>query len=163
MIGGRILQIASPEVIYKDPDHIEVASFIGSPKINLLPGKMAQGGSLFHAGRNLFAGFSGPERDITIGIRPEHLLLSTEGHQESIPLLLHRLEFLGSEVIAHLIDQTDGRALIARLEPHEAHYLSGNTELHASASADHMLVFETDGSRVRAQAANLREAASYAS
>jgi len=162
MIGGRILQIASPEVIYKDPEHIDVASFIGSPKINLLSGKIVQGGSLFHAGRNLFSGFGGPEREVSIGIRPEHLFLSSEAHEGSIPLFLERLEFLGFEVIAHLKDQIDGRALIARLEPDYASDFSGANELFASAADHQMMVFETDGSRVRAMVSDAHEAASYA-
>jgi multiple sugar transport system ATP-binding protein len=162
MIGGRILQIASPEVIYTDPEHIDVASFIGSPKINLLPGKIVHGGRLFQAGRYLFSGFSGPERDVTIGIRPEHLFLSTEAHEDSIPLFLQRLEFLGSEVIAHLKNQNDGRALIARLEPDHASDVAGLTELFASAADHGLMVFETDGSRVRAAASVADGAASYA-
>jgi multiple sugar transport system ATP-binding protein len=149
MMGGRILQIASPEAIYHNPDHIDVASFIGSPKINLLPGHVSDG-TVIHAGRPLKAGLGGSDRKVTIGIRPEHLHLTTDVTQHSISVGLNRLEFLGSEVIAHLTDPSDGSGLIARLEPGEAHIFRDHTTLQASASTQHVLVFETDGARARA-------------
>ena len=149
MMGGRILQIASPEEIYHDPDHIDVASFIGSPKINLLPGHVSDG-NVIHAGRPLKTGLGGPDRTVTIGIRPEHLHITTDVTQHSIAVVLHRLEFLGSEVIAHLTDPSDGRGLIARLQPGETHTFHDHTTMQASAATPHVLVFESDGSRARA-------------
>ncbi len=149
MIGGRLLQISPPEVIYANPDHIEVAGFIGSPKINLLPGRITAGGKAMHAGRVLATGFEGPEREVTIGIRPEHLMLLVQPIDSSLPLLLERLEFLGCEMIAHLTDPRDGRVLIARLQLDQARQLANCQELHASAPASQILVFEQDGARAR--------------
>jgi multiple sugar transport system ATP-binding protein len=149
MMGGRILQIASPEAIYHNPDHIDVASFIGSPKINLLPGHVSDG-TVIHAGRPLKAGLGESDRKVTIGIRPEHLHLTTDVTQHSISVGLNRLEFLGSEVIAHLTDPSDGSGLIARLQPGEGHTFRDHMTLQASASTQHVLVFESDGGRARA-------------
>lgn len=36
MIGGNLPQLASPKEIYDNPSHIEVARFLGQPKINVL-------------------------------------------------------------------------------------------------------------------------------
>ena len=44
MLGGRLLQVAGPADIYRDPAHVDVACFIGSPRINLLPVRVAGGG-----------------------------------------------------------------------------------------------------------------------
>ena len=162
MIGGKILQIASPETIYHDPNHIDVAGFIGSPKINLMPGILTAGGGVSHAGKFLKSGLSGPERKVTIGIRPEHLRLAADMSQHSILLQLNRLEFLGSEVIAHLTDPSDGRGLIARLQPDEAREFANLSVLHASASSEHVLVFEIDGRRVAADGFAQRDIASHA-
>ena len=161
MMGGRILQIASPEAIYHDPDHIDVASFIGSPKINLLPGHVSEG-TVIHAGRPLKAGLGGPDRKVTIGIRPEHLHLATEVTQHSISVELKRLEFLGAEVIAHLTDPSDGSGLIARLQPEEAREFRDRATLQASASTQNVLVFESDGARARADRALERGMAHHA-
>ena len=38
MIDGQILQVATPREIYRSPVHRKVAEFIGSPRINILPG-----------------------------------------------------------------------------------------------------------------------------
>ena len=43
MIGGNLLQLAAPEVIYNDPAHIEVARFVGQPRINIIPAQAENG------------------------------------------------------------------------------------------------------------------------
>ncbi|MDF2812164.1 MAG: transporter ATP-binding protein [Microvirga sp.] len=40
MQAGRFLQVAPPVVLYEDPDNVDVARFIGSPEINLLPAQV---------------------------------------------------------------------------------------------------------------------------
>ena len=40
MQAGRFLQVASPVALYDDPDNVDVARFIGSPEINLLPAQV---------------------------------------------------------------------------------------------------------------------------
>ena len=39
MMEGDILQLGSPEEVYENPQDIKVAEFIGSPKMNILPGQ----------------------------------------------------------------------------------------------------------------------------
>jgi multiple sugar transport system ATP-binding protein len=57
--AGRIEQVGSPLDLYRNPENLFVAGFIGSPKMNLIAGDEAE---------KLGAS--------TIGIRPEHLTLS---------------------------------------------------------------------------------------
>ena len=42
---GRMLQIGTPEELFRGPANKEVATFIGSPKMNLVPGKVTRGAS----------------------------------------------------------------------------------------------------------------------
>ena len=58
---GLIEQVGSPLELYRNPVNIFVAGFIGSPKMNLVSGDAAQ---QFNAD--------------TMGIRPEHIDISTE-------------------------------------------------------------------------------------
>ncbi|MBP2236683.1 multiple sugar transport system ATP-binding protein [Sinorhizobium kostiense] len=58
---GRIEQVGSPLELYHRPDNLFVAGFIGSPKMNLVAGAPAA----MHQAH-------------TIGVRPEHLVLSKE-------------------------------------------------------------------------------------
>src|SRR6202034_3719244 len=45
MDKGRLQQIAAPQAMYEEPASAFVAGFIGSPKINLIPGRLRQTGS----------------------------------------------------------------------------------------------------------------------
>ena len=59
--AGRIEQVGSPLELYNKPDNLFVAGFIGSPKMNFIPGAAA-----------------GDPGATTIGIRPEHIAASRE-------------------------------------------------------------------------------------
>ena len=60
--AGRIEQVGSPLDLYKAPANVFVAGFIGSPKMNLIEGADAA-----------------KHGATTIGVRPEHLDISTSG------------------------------------------------------------------------------------
>jgi multiple sugar transport system ATP-binding protein len=60
--AGRIEQVGSPLELYRSPANTFVAGFIGSPKMNLIDGAEAQ-----------------KHGAATIGVRPEHIDLSTTG------------------------------------------------------------------------------------
>ncbi len=80
---GRIEQVGSPLDLYRSPANLFVAGFIGSPKMNLVSGDYAKA---------LGA--------TTIGIRPEHLTLSTtEGDWKGTVTVA---EHLGSDTFLHI-------------------------------------------------------------
>ncbi|WP_323765722.1 sn-glycerol-3-phosphate ABC transporter ATP-binding protein UgpC [Marinovum sp.] len=75
MRGGNIEQIGSPLELYDAPVNEFVATFIGSPSINLLEGTI--NGAVFELSDGstlpLPAGVTGPDgRAVKYGIRPEH-------------------------------------------------------------------------------------------
>ena len=39
ILGGRLQQVAPPDALYRDPDTLAVAQFVGTPRINVLPGE----------------------------------------------------------------------------------------------------------------------------
>ena len=89
MNGGRMEQFGTPEEVYNRPASTFVASFIGSPPMNLLkkaPGTNAQR---------------------ILGIRPEHLDITPAQVTGSWSLLADTVELLGAErlVHAHLGDE----------------------------------------------------------
>ncbi|MBV2184292.1 MAG: ABC transporter ATP-binding protein [Rhizobium sp.] len=80
---GRIEQVGSPLELYRNPANLFVAGFIGSPKMNLLGGNVARE----HGAH-------------TIGIRPEHVSLSTtEGAWKGKVTVA---EHLGSDTFLHV-------------------------------------------------------------
>src|SRR5271157_2501019 len=84
MREGRIQQIGSPSELYEQPKNTYVASFIGSPPMNFLEGRIESDRILLpgeeatlaesSAIRQAVARASTPE--ITVGIRPEHITFS---------------------------------------------------------------------------------------
>ncbi len=51
MMGGRLLQVAPPQDIYDQPATLEVARFVGTPEINVLPGHVRGDGAVEIFGR----------------------------------------------------------------------------------------------------------------
>jgi sn-glycerol 3-phosphate transport system ATP-binding protein len=98
MNGGRIEQIGTPEQVYGTPASTFVAGFIGSPPMNLMPGRSE--GTGFAIGGQLLplpapAPRSGP---LILGMRPEHAELHPEG---AWPLKIEMLEMLGAERLVY--------------------------------------------------------------
>ncbi len=159
MLGGRILQVASPDAIYRDPAHIEVASFIGSPRINLLPATVGADGHAWVGRHAMAEHIAAPVGDeIRLGIRPEHLGLAAEPRPWSLPVRLDRIEFLGAEVLVHCRAEAVADPLIARMPPAAAEALRPHETLHATADDAALLVFGRQGNRVARIAAATRTA-----
>lgn len=148
MIGGNLLQLATPQAIYDDPAHVEVARFIGQPRINLLPA-LAESGIVAFGGMRLSlkeAGFNGTT--VTIGIRPEFVHLA-DSRQDGLAAHIERMEFLGSEVILHCRLDAIGGTILARLAPAETTGLAAGMPVALALSPDRAMVFAEDGRRLR--------------
>ena len=98
MNGGRIEQIGTPEQVYGTPATTFVASFIGSPPMNLLTGQ-ADGTRFSTGGQTLALPVPAPRNGaITLGVRPEHAAL---GESAGWPLQVELLEMLGAERLVY--------------------------------------------------------------
>ena len=110
MREGRPAQVATPLEVFSHPADTYVAGFIGTPAMNFLPARLAEGGraAAVAAGSVLFFADGpreGPDgRPLTLGIRPEHIIADREG----MPLAVDLIEPLGSETLLHgrLSDET---------------------------------------------------------
>ncbi len=94
MNGGRIEQAGAPLELYDRPANTFVASFIGSPAMNLLPGAPANGGFETSGGALLPMPGAVKGTPGIYGIRPEHMLLKPDG---GIPAVVQLVEPTGSE------------------------------------------------------------------
>ena len=113
---GRLQQVDSPQNLYDFPTNIFVATFIGSPQMNMLRGTYDAAASTLQVGSNTLsvpeavkaarpslAGYDG--RDIAVGIRPEHIADADLGNTEGRSRLTGSVEVregLGSEVLLHV-------------------------------------------------------------
>ena len=79
MNAGRAEQIGTPDDVYSRPATTFVASFIGSPPMNLFKGRLASDGNTFEALETRIAlpenAMSLAGRELILGIRPEHMKL----------------------------------------------------------------------------------------
>ncbi len=141
MQAGRILQVATPEAIYADPQDLRVATFIGSPRINTLPAEADAAGRVFVAGMSV--GLTAAPGPLTLALRPEDLRVSTTG----LPALAEGIEFLGESVLLHARHEPSGEALVLRLTP-EAPRPAPGTALRLDFDRTRALVFDPAGRRV---------------
>jgi multiple sugar transport system ATP-binding protein len=118
MDSGEILQLAKPDELYAEPANLKVAQFIGSPAINLLPGKVGPGGDVEIGGARL------PIRvplevgtALTVGFRPESIAPSARGTAHpAIAARLRRSENLGAERILYFdAAEPAGATIICRI------------------------------------------------
>ena len=150
MIGGNLLQLASPQAIYDDPGHIEVARFIGQPRINLLPGKKDAQGIVQFGALRLASSFDGHgEANVTLGVRPEFVRLLAEG-QGALAARVERLEFLGSEVIVFAKLAAIGETMLAKVAPGDARGLVAGQAIGLDMDPAHVMLFAADGHRLPA-------------
>ncbi len=77
MNEGVISQLDTPERIYNDPANLFVAGFIGSPSMNLIPGKMREG--TFEHEEFSIKLTRGDHEQCVLGIRPEDMEITRPG------------------------------------------------------------------------------------
>jgi multiple sugar transport system ATP-binding protein len=145
MMAGRILQVATPEAIYADPQDLRVATFIGSPRINTLPAEAGSDGVLRLAGEAL--GITTTPGALTLALRPEDLWLAEAG----ISVLAEAVEFLGESVLLHA-RHACGQPVILRLPPDAPRPRQG-AMLRLGFDPARVLLFDAAGRRVLARQA----------
>jgi len=148
MIGGALLQLASPQVIYDDPLHIEVAKFVGQPRINLFASQVAADGTVALGETRLQPTEAlAPGTAVTTAIRPEFVAVNRDG-QRGLPARIDRVEFLGSEIILYCRLDAIGETVIAKLSPSEGAGLTAGMPVRLDFAADRLFVFAEDGRRL---------------
>ena len=75
MKGGVVQQLGTPDDIYNRPANTYVATFIGSPTMNLLRGA-ATGGQFGIQGAALNLAPPASANEVLLGVRPEHLVMN---------------------------------------------------------------------------------------
>ncbi|MBB4008339.1 ABC transporter ATP-binding protein [Allorhizobium taibaishanense] len=148
MISGTLLQLAPPQVIYDDPDHIEVARFLGQPRINTLDTLAAPDQTVALGSMRLQIVATAPQQDaVTIAVRPEHLrVLPTR--QGGLAAHVERMEFLGSEVIVYTKLDGLSQPMVAKLTPVEAAGLAAGMPVSLATNPERVMVFGKDGFRL---------------
>src|SRR5678815_5345432 len=92
---GQVQQIDTPMALYERPANLFVATFLGSPAMNVLTGRLV--------------------REVTVGIRPEDLQPAAAGSATAFAPDVEVVEPVGNEIFVNL--RLGAQALVARLSP----------------------------------------------
>src|SRR6476659_5878322 len=108
---GILQQCDSPRRMYDHPANVFVAGFIGSPAMNLMNVPVTDGGVDLHGHTVPIAreDLTGVGKDVTLGVRPEDLELSSDA--SGIPVTVDVVEELGAD--AYIYGSTEQKLLEA--------------------------------------------------
>jgi multiple sugar transport system ATP-binding protein len=153
---GHIQQIDTPLNLYNQPTNKFVASFIGSPSMNFIPGTIVQEAGLKFRSvtgavvcdiaserANQLKAYEG--REVIIGVRPEDVYLRSggaNGKQEVGAATLDVIEPMGNEIVIYA---TAGVAnLVARVAPTQLPEVGSSVKLLFDSGKLHFFDAETE-------------------
>jgi multiple sugar transport system ATP-binding protein len=153
MKDGILQQVGAPLEVYRRPANLFVATFIGTPPMNLFPGALEDGGGTLVASalripvpqryRKLLAGRSDK---VTIGIRPENIHAPSQDDVDATAALemqVDLVEPLGNEVVVYGRSGSD--TITAKLSPHRVPTLGETVKLVIE--LDSVQLFDTASGR----------------
>jgi multiple sugar transport system ATP-binding protein len=142
---GFLQQVDSPLDLYDKPINLFVASFIGSPAMNLLQATVSDGVALIGdygipLSRDAVSKAGGP---ITVGVRPEAWRVVSP-HEGGLPVHVLVVEELGADAYLYGRLPLDGAAaqLVIRVDPRR-NYHKGET-VHVTTDSGNVLVFDRE-------------------
>ena len=143
MNQGVVQQLGTPTEIYDRPANTFVASFIGSPAMNLIEGELTDG--TFRADGITVPGLTGANGKVTLGFRAEDAKVGAEGGQLSAPV--YSLELLGDATLASV---RVGPALVS-IRAHKDFRTDIGSPLHVTIPPSAVHLFDsTTGARLAA-------------
>lgn len=148
MDQGKIQQIADPISLYEKPQNTFVASFIGSPSMNLHKIDLSndyddsnsrEGAMLLTKKLHQYG-----KKNVVVGVRPEHFELGESSHKGlGLTGKISQLEILGGETLVHL--KTGNGQVWQIKSPGHPNLLVGQTlEVHALSEYIHFFDPETN-------------------
>jgi len=152
MHEGFIQQVGTPDEVYSHPANLFVAQFVGSPVMNIAEASVAEGASAarvtvggtqagFEFPRQLLSKLNGHAANggLTLGIRPEGVLVRRDAAPGYLPVEAHIIEPLGSFDIVDL--KVGSKMLRARTK---AGYVAGPGEkVHVRIDPEQAHFFDT--------------------
>jgi multiple sugar transport system ATP-binding protein len=148
MHGGVVQQVGAPLDLYDRPANLFVAGFIGSPGMNFLEGtyvvekesasvRFANGTAVSVEPRNSLA----DQSKVTLGIRPEHVVISPTG---AIEAGVELVEPTGFGIIMHL----SVHGLPFKIFTLDRSVLNVNTMIRVDFPKERLHLFDSEGRRV---------------
>ena len=124
MKDGVIQQVGTPSELFDHPVNLFVAGFIGTPQMNFFDGIVKKengeytaysGGRKIRLCKQMQESLNAqnlPEKEIVLGIRPEHILLVEEENEETLHGTVTISEMMGSELYVHTVYEDKDEVVI---------------------------------------------------
>lgn len=152
--AGRIEQQGSPISLYDDPDTEFVAGFIGSPRMNLIPGEIASvQDNIAQVKLNGFSDDVVPVKlrkstasvgdKVTFGVRPEHFIPSKDA-RHTLTARAQVVERLGGVSYIYAIDK-NGEPITIQEAGHS--HVPADTEVKVGVNPETSVLFDHEGKR----------------
>lgn len=134
MRDGKVAQLGTPAEVYAKPANVFVATFVGSPKMNILSGDLANGVFRAEMGGS-FPITSNHQGKVLVGVRPEDLTLDPADHGEG---LVSQIELLGPRAVVTV--DVSGHPLVSVVEaaPLKDLHRGGRVSIAFSPDAAHV-------------------------
>lgn len=146
MNAGRIEQVGTPQELYDRPANRFVAAFIGSPAMNFFDGRWV-GTAVHLPDGSIFPMPQAPGavegRTISIGVRPEHVIVSRSSVPDSLKGVVTSVEPTGADT--HVVVKIDAVQATASLR-HRFEGRKGD-ELWLCIAPHHLHVFDAEDGR----------------
>ncbi|MGB0799327.1 MAG: ABC transporter ATP-binding protein [Planktomarina sp.] len=121
---GEVMQVGSPMELFNRPANEFVAGFLGSPKMNFFDGVLSnvsddhstagfEGEGISAANLRLVSAGKASGAAVRLGIRPQHLVLATNGQIKGKVTLVERL---GTETVIELLSVVNTKFRFATAE-----------------------------------------------
>ncbi len=132
--AGALVQLGTPRQVYEDPISVNVASRLGSPRINLLS-------------RSVFPAQTAPAHVTTLGVRAEHIRLHKAPSGSGLQTIcqVKRIELLSDQYLVHLSVTGSAQDVIASVPPG----IGFETGQIVGVEMVHVLWFDAHEQRVR--------------
>ena len=147
---GVLQQVDTPQHLYDHPANVFVATFIGSPAMNLFTGEVtaaddglafAATGMRFPLAPGLAPG--GHTGSVILGFRPEHLRLTATDDPLGVPGEVTLLEPLGSDLFVSVRVAGHEGTVVARLAPETVVRVGDRIALTPDLSKAHIFAADT--------------------
>ncbi|NDV00183.1 ABC transporter ATP-binding protein [Pseudoroseicyclus tamaricis] len=143
MRAGIVEQLGTPYELYNFPRNLFVATFIGSPKMNIFEGE-ARGDSVVISDFGQLSLGHPVTGAVSVGIRPEHLTLGAGGDVFAEGRI-NLVEYLGSEIFAY-VDLPSGKQVLVHDHGRSALKRGDTVSLSFTREAAHY--FDADENRL---------------
>ena len=117
MRDGFIQQIGTPQEVFDHPANLFVAGFIGTPQMNFFDARLGRDADGYYVDvcgarivpsadkQAALAAAGAVPQDVTLGIRPDHIVLCGDGAPGAIPAQVDVTELMGSTIHMHVTIQ----------------------------------------------------------